>query len=91
MYQSPAEILAGFDIDSACVAFDGTRVLAAPRAIVALMTQSNRVSMDRRSPSYEVRLAKYASRGFEIHVPDLRREDLDPTVSFPLLERTNDH
>ncbi|KAG8933988.1 hypothetical protein FRC01_005885, partial [Tulasnella sp. 417] len=80
IYQSPAEILAGFDIDSACVAFDGTRVLAAPRAIVAMMTQCNRVAMDRRSPSYEVRLAKYAARGFEIHVPDLRREDFDPTI-----------
>ncbi|KAG8939662.1 hypothetical protein FRC04_006087 [Tulasnella sp. 424] len=80
IYQSPAEILAGFDVDSACVAFDGNRVLAAPRAILALMTQCNQVAMDRRSPSYEVRLAKYAARGFEIHVPDLRREDFDPTI-----------
>ncbi|KIO24985.1 hypothetical protein M407DRAFT_76286 [Tulasnella calospora MUT 4182] len=87
IYQSPAEILAGFDVDSACVAFDGTRVLAAPRAIVALMAQCNRVAMDRRSPSYEVRLAKYAARGFEIHVPDLRREDFDPTIFERALTR----
>ncbi|KAG9049850.1 hypothetical protein FS837_008900 [Tulasnella sp. UAMH 9824] len=87
IYQSPAEILAGFDVDSACVAFDGTRVLAAPRAILALMTQCNRVAMDRRSPSYEVRLAKYAARGFEIHVPDLRREDFDPTIFERALTR----
>lgn len=25
-------------------------------------------------------MAKYAARGFEIHVPDLRREDFDPTI-----------
>ncbi|KAG9040729.1 hypothetical protein FS837_000244 [Tulasnella sp. UAMH 9824] len=87
IYQSPAEILAGFDVDCACVAFDGTRVLAAPRAILALMTQCNRVAMDRRSPSYEVRLAKYATRGFEIHVPDLRREDFDPTIFERALTR----
>ncbi|KAG8933989.1 hypothetical protein FRC01_005886 [Tulasnella sp. 417] len=87
IYQSPAEILAGFDVDSACVAFDGTRVLAAPRALLALMTQCNRVAMDRRSPSYEVRLAKYAARGFEIHVPDLRREDFDPTIFERALTR----
>ncbi|KAG8952590.1 hypothetical protein FRC04_003951 [Tulasnella sp. 424] len=87
IYQSPAEILAGFDVDSACVAYDGTRVLAAPRAIMALMTQCNRVAMDRRSPSYEVRLAKYAARGFEIHVPDLRREDFDPTIFERALTR----
>ncbi|KIO24998.1 hypothetical protein M407DRAFT_211285 [Tulasnella calospora MUT 4182] len=87
IYQSPAEILAGFDVDSACVAFDGTRVLAAPRAVLALMTQCNRVAMDRRSPSYEVRLAKYAARGFEILVPDLRREDFDPTIFERALTR----
>ncbi|KIO24982.1 hypothetical protein M407DRAFT_25627, partial [Tulasnella calospora MUT 4182] len=89
IYQSPAEILAGFDVDSACVAFDGTRVLAAPRAILALMTQCNRVAMDRRSPSYEVRLAKYAARGFEIQVPDLRREDFDPTIFERALTRVS--
>ncbi|KAG8939661.1 hypothetical protein FRC04_006086 [Tulasnella sp. 424] len=87
IYQSPAEILAGFDVDSTCIGFDGTRVVAAPRAILALMTQCNRVAMDRRSPSYEVRLAKYAGRGFEIHVPDLRREDFDPTIFERALTR----
>jgi hypothetical protein len=29
---------------------------------------------------YEVRLAKYAVRGFEVHVPNLNREDIDPTI-----------
>ncbi|KAG8887163.1 hypothetical protein FRB98_000419 [Tulasnella sp. 332] len=76
LYQSPAEILAGFDVDSACVAFDGQRILAAPRAVMSLIMQSNQVAMDRRSPSYEVRLTKYAQRGFEIHIPELRRRDI---------------
>ena len=80
LYQSPAEILAGFDVDAPCCIYDGTRVWANPRAIVAMMRQCNLVDITRRSPSYEVRLAKYASRGFEIYVPDLRRVDIDPTV-----------
>ena len=80
LYHSPAEILAGFDVDSACVAYDGSRVLANPRAVIAMMRQANTIDITRRSPSYEVRLAKYASRGFEIYVPDLRRADIDPTV-----------
>ena len=80
LYSSPAEILAGFDVDAACCAFDGQRVWASPRAVVAMMRQSNTVDMTRRSPSYEVRLAKYAARGFEIHVPSLRREDIDLTA-----------
>ena len=44
------------------------------------MTQTNTVDVTRRSPSYEVRLAKYSTRGFEVKVPTLRRADIDPTV-----------
>ncbi|KAI0628020.1 ankyrin [Trametes polyzona] len=80
LYSSPAEILAGFDVDAPCCLFDGERVWANPRAIVAMMRQCNTVDMTRRSPSYEVRLAKYAARGFEIEVPNLRRGDIDPTI-----------
>jgi hypothetical protein len=46
-----------------------------------MMRQCNTVDMTRRSPSYEVRLTKYASRDFEILVPSLRRANVDPTVS----------
>ena len=81
LYQSPAEVLAGFDVDAPCCAFDGERVWANPRAIVAAMRQCNTTDITRRSPSYEVRLAKYAARNFEIYVSQLRREDIDPTVS----------
>ncbi|KAJ7196941.1 ankyrin repeat protein [Mycena pura] len=80
LYSSPAEILAGFDIDAPCCAYDGTRVYANPRAIVAMMRQCNTVDMTRRSPSYEVRFAKYAARGFEVYVPNISRADIDPTI-----------
>jgi hypothetical protein len=62
----------------------GNRVYANPRAIVAMMRQCNTVDMSRRSPSYEVRLAKYSARAFEVYVPSLSRADIDPTVSHPL-------
>jgi hypothetical protein len=81
LYHSPAEILAGFDIDAPCCAYDGTRVWANPRAIVAMMRQCNTTDVTRRSPSYEVRLSKYAKRGFEVYVASLVRADVDPTVS----------
>ncbi|KAF7333042.1 Ankyrin repeat protein [Mycena venus] len=80
LYSSPAEILAGFDIDAPCCAYDGNRVYANPRAIVAMMRQCNTVDMTRRSPSYEVRLAKYSGRAFEVYVPTLSRADIDPTI-----------
>lgn len=80
LYSSPSEILAGFDVDSCAVGFNGSQVFAAPRAFISLVTQSITVDMTRRSPSYEMRLAKYAQRGFEIFVPDMRKDDIDPTV-----------
>ena len=80
LYSSPAEVLAGFDVDAPCCVYDGDRVWANPRAIVSMMRQSNTVDMTRRSPSYEVRLAKYSSRGFEVYIPGLKRDEIDPTV-----------
>jgi hypothetical protein len=88
LYSSPAEVLAGFDVDAPCCAYDGDRVWASPRAIIAMMRQSNTVDMTRRSPSYEVRLAKYASRGFEVYIPGLRRSGIDPTVRLVHLLRS---
>lgn len=64
----------------------GQRIWGNPRAIVAMMRQCNTVDVSRRSPSYEVRLAKYAKRGFEVYIPSLRRQDVDPTVSRWVLQ-----
>jgi hypothetical protein len=50
--------------------------------MVAFMRQCNTVDVTRRSPSYEMRLTKYASRGFEVYAPSLRRADIDPTVCY---------
>jgi len=54
-----------------------------------MMRQCNTVDMTRRSPSYEIRLAKYAARGFEVHVPSLKRDEVDPTVRFIFLLSRN--
>jgi hypothetical protein len=80
LYSSPSEILAGFDVDACAVGYNGNQVFATPRAFVSFVTQTMTVDMTRRSPSYEVRLVKYAQRGFEIFVPDLHRAKIDPTV-----------
>jgi hypothetical protein len=82
LYQSPAEVLAGFDVDAPCCAYDGSRVYANPRAIVAMMRQCNTIDVTRRSPSYEVRLCKYSARSFEVYVPQLDRCGIDPTVRY---------
>src|ERR1700742_3392677 len=46
-----------------------------------MMRQANTVDMTRRSPSYEIRLAEYSTRGFEVYVPTLERDRVDPTVN----------
>ncbi|KDR65571.1 hypothetical protein GALMADRAFT_38121, partial [Galerina marginata CBS 339.88] len=77
LYHSPAEVLAGFDIDAACFAFDGNKVWTNPRGIAACIRRCNTVDLSRRSPSYESRLSKYARRGFEILLPSLHRGRID--------------
>lgn len=70
----------GFDVDGCAVGFDGKRAWVACRAHHAITSQVNTVDMTRRSPSYESRLAKYASRGFEVAVPGLQRSRIDPMI-----------
>ncbi|RMD43987.1 hypothetical protein DV735_g1143, partial [Chaetothyriales sp. CBS 134920] len=80
LYKTKSEILTGFDVDCACVAYDGHQVWASPRALTAFMTQVNTIDLTRRSPSYENRLAKYSHRGFEVYWPALDRARIDPTI-----------
>ncbi|PPQ75821.1 hypothetical protein CVT26_001238 [Gymnopilus dilepis] len=80
LYQSPAEILAGFDVDAACCAYNGDQVWVNPRSLAAIVRQANTVDITRRSPSYEMRLAKYAERHFEVYLPSLKRENLNPLI-----------
>jgi hypothetical protein len=80
LYSSPYEVLAGFDVDSCTIGFDGKMVYADVRAHNALVSRKNTIDVTRRSPSYEMRLAKYGVRGFEVDVPDLKRASVDPGI-----------
>ncbi|MDE2095822.1 MAG: hypothetical protein KGL39_01095 [Patescibacteria group bacterium] len=68
LYHSIEHVLAGFDIDCCAVGFDGTRVVALPRAIRAIRTRSNIVDQTRQSTTFEGRLAKYSERGFDVAI-----------------------
>lgn len=80
LYSCPAEIFASVDVDATAVGYDGARVWASHRAFISFVTQSVKIDLKHRSVSYEIRLAKYAKRGFEIFFPEFRREAIDPTV-----------
>lgn len=69
LYKCIYEVLAGFDIDSSAVAYNGRDILMTDRSINAFRTGYNVVDMNRRSPSYESRLYKYSKRGFGVYIP----------------------
>lgn len=80
IYQSPAEILLGFDVDCCSVGFDFERVWATPRAIRSIKKRYNLVNPTRRSTSYELRLLKYSKRGFGVMVPHLDGRRIDSNL-----------
>ncbi|KAK0462230.1 hypothetical protein IW261DRAFT_1327273 [Armillaria novae-zelandiae] len=80
LYASIGEILAGFDVDAPCFAFDGQLVWGSPRGIGAVMRRANTVDMSRRSPSMESRFAKYATRGYEVLIPSLKLDEVDVRI-----------
>ncbi|KAJ3259875.1 hypothetical protein HK103_001766 [Boothiomyces macroporosus] len=84
LYQSPSEILIGFDIDCCSVGYDGKDVYGIPRFFAAASFQRNVVDVTRRSPSYEYRLYKYSKRGFGVLIPG---EKLDTDLLEKLYNR----
>ncbi len=80
LYESPAEVLLGFDCDCCCVGYDGERVWALPRAVRAIRYGTNVLNPLHSWPckaSYEFRLVKYALRGYSIAVPAFESVDVD--------------
>ena len=89
IYQSPAEVLMGFDIDCCGVGFDGKNVYALPRARRALTKQYNLVDLSRRSLTYEMRLHKYSTRGYEVKVPGMDASKISNNLYFNTIGNVN--
>ena len=80
LYESPAEVLLGFDCDCCCLGYDGAGVWALPRAVRAIQYGTNILNPLHAWPSkasYEFRLIKYASRGYAIAVPGWQHVEVD--------------
>ncbi|KAL8733561.1 MAG: hypothetical protein Q9166_001969 [cf. Caloplaca sp. 2 TL-2023] len=73
---SPLDILLKFDLDACAIGFDGKQVLMLPRCARAIETGYNVFTMDliwghhlgNRRESQEVRVFKYADRGFGMRI-----------------------
>jgi hypothetical protein len=74
VYDTPSQIIHGFDIGSCCVAFDGKEVYFTSMGKFAYEYGFNIVMTDRISPTYEYRLKKYFKRGFGIILPNFNLE-----------------
>ena len=77
LYRSPSEILHGFDVDSCSMGYDGANIWITQRCLYSLMKGYNTVNFNRMSPSYEMRLVKYAIRGMKIYIPNFKLNDVD--------------
>ena len=74
IYNSPSEIIHGFDIDSCCILYDNNsdNFYCTKRGLYSLINNTNIVNFDKLSPSYEYRLLKYYKRGFNIYIPQYK-------------------
>jgi hypothetical protein len=92
LYASVAEVLVGFDCDTCSCAYDGREVLLTPRchrALERMVNILNPIHAWPNRPSYELRLAKYACRGFAVAVPGRDRFRVDHSIynrAFPKLK-----
>ncbi|KAF3902931.1 hypothetical protein AA313_de0210262 [Arthrobotrys entomopaga] len=89
LYETVSQVLYSekFNVDCACVAYDGKQVYATPQAVASWMLQCNDADPSRYSPhdTYEDQLYIYRKRGFEIYYPSIQRQAIDPSVyKFPV-------
>jgi len=88
------ELLLEPDVACTCVGFDGKRVWAGYRALVAFnlrwLVPSARAFLERRHPEYEERLYKYSRRGFYISSVALRHP-LSRFYSLVAVQRLLEH
>lgn len=64
VYDDIEELLAGFDVDCCCFAFDGKRLWGSLRGMEALSLGVNLVDLSKATLALVYRMLKYAKRGF---------------------------
>lgn len=70
LYTCPSEVVHGFDVDACGILYDGQKIWATHRAAYSIQAKTNFFDFARMSETYGHRLAKYASRGFRVWMPN---------------------
>ncbi|KAL8904658.1 MAG: hypothetical protein Q9171_006968 [Xanthocarpia ochracea] len=95
---SPLDILLNFDLDACALGFDGSQVLMLPRCARAIETGYSTFTMDliwghhlgNRRESQEVRVFKYADRGFGMRILPSYVQSLEQNSSEDTEPKTGD-
>ena len=66
---SGANVIRGFDVDCACVYYDGNFVYMSKRAMHAIAKGYNTINRYTMSDAYSKRLHKYTKRGMGVNIP----------------------
>lgn len=86
LYSSPSEVLHGFDLGSCMVGIWKGKVYTTRLGKFSLENRCNILNLPRRSTTYEKRLSKYMTRGFDIVLPDLDMSKVSKgRVKLPLM------
>lgn len=88
LYQTPSEILHGFDVDCCCMGYNRDGLWMTQRCLYSLTYGYNTVNFNRMSPSYEYRLAKYGTRGMAIKVQNFDRSNINIESIGNIYEKT---
>ena len=78
-FNSPYEILSGFDIDIRCIGFyiqDPETFYCLPRFIKAFETNSNIVDSTRNNSTYIAKLMSYSDKGYKLAIPGYNMENI---------------
>ncbi len=85
-YSTDGEVIHGFDMGSCAMLWTGHQIVMTGLGKLALERGVNILNLQARRGSYEYRLGKYFSRGFDLVLPDLNVEGLGPNGDLPYLE-----
>jgi hypothetical protein len=79
LYKVPTEVVHGFDVDCCGILYDPMtmKLWATKRAAYAITHKVNYFDPERASPSYEWRLCKYKTRGYDIGFPLLTEDQIN--------------
>ena len=84
-YSTEGEVVHGFDLGSSAFVWDGARVRTTALGKLAAENGVNVLNLTARRASYESRIVRYFSRGFDLVLPNLDTDKVKKDIRLPFL------